>query len=68
MTTQRKLYESRCRQIIHEKNQLDKTQKEALEQKHILENENKRFRMILHTIKGKKIFLYFISFVRVFVF
>jgi hypothetical protein len=52
METQRKLYESRCRQIINEKNQLDKNKKELFEQKQILEDENKRLQTILHTIKG----------------
>ncbi|UJR14143.1 hypothetical protein I4U23_001137 [Adineta vaga] len=50
--TQRKLYESRCRQIIHEKNQLDKSKKELIEQKHSLEDENKRLQTILHTIQN----------------
>ncbi|CAF3486805.1 unnamed protein product [Rotaria socialis] len=51
MDTQRKLYESRCRQIVHEKNHLDKNQKETLEQKQIVENENKRLQIILQSIK-----------------
>ncbi|CAF4691987.1 unnamed protein product, partial [Rotaria sp. Silwood2] len=46
-----KLYESRCPQIMHEKNQLDKNKKELFEQKQTLENENKRLQTILHTIK-----------------
>jgi hypothetical protein len=50
--TQRKLYESRCRQIINEKNQLEKTRKELFEQKQTIEDENKRLQTILQTIKG----------------
>ncbi|CAF1099022.1 unnamed protein product [Adineta ricciae] len=50
--TQRKLYESRCRQIINEKNQLDKTRKELLEQKQSLEDENKHLQTILQTIQN----------------
>ena len=52
METQRKLYESRCRQIINEKNQLDKTKKELIEHKQISDDENKRLHVILLTIKG----------------
>ncbi|CAM4789639.1 unnamed protein product [Rotaria magnacalcarata] len=51
MDTQRKLYESRCRQIVHEKNHLDKNQKETLEQKQIVENENKRLQITLQSVK-----------------
>lgn len=52
METQKKLYENRCRQIVNEKNQLDKNSKELLEEKQIFEDENKRLQTILHTIKG----------------
>jgi hypothetical protein len=61
METQKKLYENRCRQIINEKKQLDKNTKEFIEQKQILEDENKRLQTILHTIKGLNI-LFFLSF------
>ncbi|CAF3945710.1 unnamed protein product [Adineta steineri] len=48
---QKKLYESRCRQIINEKNQLEKNRKELIEQKQIVEDDNKRLQTILQTIK-----------------
>ena len=52
--SQRKLYESRCRQIINEKNQLDKARKELLEQKQSLEDENKHLQTILQSIQSLK--------------
>ena len=52
MDTQKKLYEFRCRQIINEKNQLEKNKKEHVEQKQILEEENQQLQRILQSIKG----------------
>ena len=52
MDAQKKLYESRCRQIINEKNQLEKSKKEHVEQKQILEEENQQLQRILQSIKG----------------
>lgn len=54
MDTQKKLYESRCRQIINEKNQLEKSKKEHVEQKQILEEENQQLQRILQSIKGTR--------------
>jgi hypothetical protein len=62
METQKKLYENRCRQIINEKKQLDKNTKELIEQQQILEDENKRLKTILQTIKGFKE-LFFLIFI-----
>ena len=62
MDTQRKLYESLCRQIVHEKNHLDKNQQETLEQKQIVENENKRLQTTLQSIKGFQEYFSFVLF------
>ena len=52
MENQKKLYESRCRQIINEKNLLEKNKKELAEQKQTLEEENQQLQRILQSIKG----------------
>jgi hypothetical protein len=59
MEAQKKFYENRCRQIINEKKQLDKISKEFLEEKQIVEEENKQLQTILQTIKGFENLVFF---------